>query len=70
MATKRAIATATRVAGNKKGIGEGGKGNSQLDTSYVPTPEPTSEPTALVVKEDIVVHEFMHSCAPSLNLAR
>jgi hypothetical protein len=41
-----------------------------VDTSYVSTPEPKSEPAALILKDDIVVWDFMHSCAPCLNLAR
>jgi hypothetical protein len=64
------MATVTRVASNKEGNGEGIKAISQWDTSYVPTSEPRSEPIALVLKEDIVVHKFMHSCVPSLKLAR
>ena len=43
---------------------------SQWNTSYVPTQEPTTEPTVLALVEDVVVCKFMHSCAPSLNPAR
>jgi hypothetical protein len=30
----------------------------------MPTPDPTAEPTGLVVEEDIVVRRLMHSGAP------
>jgi hypothetical protein len=40
------------------------------NTSCVPTPEPTTEPTALVSGGDIVVRQFIHSCAPFWNPAR
>ncbi len=43
---------------------------SQWDTSYVPTPEPTTKLTALVLVEDIFVLEFLYSWAPFWNLAR
>ncbi len=39
---------------------------SQWNTSCVPTPAPTTEPTALT----IVVRQFIHPCAPFLNLTR
>jgi hypothetical protein len=41
-----------------------------VTTSYVPTVEPTTEPTALVLVEDIFVLKFLYSCAPFWNLAR
>jgi hypothetical protein len=43
---------------------------SQWNTSCVPTPDPTTEPTALTSGGAIVVRQFIHSCAPFLNLAR
>ncbi len=71
MATKRAMVTPTRVVGNKEGDGKSSKGNSEWDTSYVPTPEPsTEELTALVLVEGIFALEFLYSCAPFWNLAR
>jgi hypothetical protein len=82
MVTKRAVAMATRVAGVEESDGRAmatarrmaatkrARVARAMATATKPTPEPTSEPTLLVLKEDIVVREFMHSCAPSLNLAR
>jgi hypothetical protein len=68
--TKRAMVTATRVVGKEEGNGKGSKGDSQWDTSYVLTPEPRTELTALVLVEDIFVLELLYSCAPFSNLAR
>jgi hypothetical protein len=70
MAMKRAMATATRVAGGNECICVGSKGDSQLDTSHVPTLEPTTELTALVLVEVIFVLKFLYSCAPFWNLAK
>jgi hypothetical protein len=36
----------------------------------MPTPDPTAEPTGLVVEEDIVVRQLMHSGAPFWDIAR
>ena len=43
---------------------------SQWNTSCVPTPAPNTEPTALTSGGAIVVRQFIHSCAPFLNLTR
>ncbi len=43
---------------------------SQWNTSCVPTPAPSTEPTALTSGGAIVVCQFIHSCAPFLNLTR
>jgi hypothetical protein len=43
---------------------------SQWNTSCVTTPAPNNEPTALASGGAIVVRQFIHSCAPFLNLAR
>jgi hypothetical protein len=43
---------------------------SQWNTSCVPTPAPTTEPTALTLGGAIVVRQFIHSCTPFLNLTR
>jgi hypothetical protein len=43
---------------------------SQWNTSCVPTPAATTEPTALTSGGAIVVRQFIHSCAPFLNLTR
>jgi hypothetical protein len=43
---------------------------SQWNTSYVPTPAPTTEPTALTSAGAIAVRHFIHSCTPFLNLTR
>jgi hypothetical protein len=43
---------------------------SQWNTSCVPTQAPTTEPTALTSGGAIVVRQFIHSCAPFLNLTR
>jgi hypothetical protein len=43
---------------------------SQWNTSCVPTPGPCTEPTALTSGGAIVVRQFIHSCAPFLNLTR
>ncbi len=40
------------------------------NTSCVPTPEPITEPTGLVSGGDIVVSQFIHSCASFLNPVR
>jgi hypothetical protein len=42
----------------------------QWNTSCVPTPEPATEPTALVSGGDIVVRQFIHCWAPFWNPAR
>jgi hypothetical protein len=43
---------------------------SQWNTSCVPTPAPIAKPTALTSGGAIVVRQFIHSCAPFLNLTR
>jgi hypothetical protein len=44
---------------------------SQLNTSCVPTPAPRTEPTALTSRGAILSgYQFIHSCAPFLNLTR
>jgi hypothetical protein len=68
MATKRVMATGTRLARDKEGDCKGGKGDSQFDT-YVPTTDQTTELTALVLVEYIFVLKFVYSCAPIWNLA-
>jgi hypothetical protein len=43
---------------------------SQWNTSCVPTPDTTTEPTVLTSGGAIVVCQFIHSCKPFLNLTR
>jgi hypothetical protein len=43
---------------------------SQWNTSCVPTLAPITEPTALTSGGAKVVLQFIHSCAPFLNLTR
>jgi hypothetical protein len=43
---------------------------SQWNTSCVPTRAPIAEPAVLASGGAIVVRQFIHSCAPFLNLAR
>jgi hypothetical protein len=43
---------------------------SQWNTSCVPTPAPSTEPIVLASGGAIVERQFIHSCAPFLNLAR
>jgi hypothetical protein len=43
---------------------------SQWNTSCVPTPAPKTEPTVLASGGAIVMRQFIHSCAPFLNLPR
>ncbi len=62
---KRTMETVVRVVGDEEG--KGGKGNGYDKEAHF---RATSEPTLPVLKEDIVVCKFMHSCAPSLNLVR
>jgi hypothetical protein len=63
------MAVETIVVGEEEGDDKG-KIFSKWDTSYVPTTEPTTELTALVLVEAIIVLKFLYSCAPFWNLAR
>jgi hypothetical protein len=43
---------------------------SHWNTSCVPTPALLTEPAALASRRALVVHQFIHSCAPFCNLVR